>query len=343
MDNSCQIVTVKRESVTEDILNLYKTNSDIASSFVTFKFNNEEGMDMDGVKREVYSLFWEGAMMRFFDGSNTVVPKMGPEIQDNDLDALGRIINHGFVLTGIFPIMINKGFMTGALLGRDSLSDDDIVDCFFEFVSDYDSLQLKRVMDEVNPTDVFSEQSHHYLMEFLSEFEVQTNPRPSNIRDIITRVAKTELLSKPSLALDIIGKGLQDHNNLWEDCGKDDVFHLYDKLAISPGIIASLLTVDEYNLTKEKQKVFTYLKKYVRSLNNKDICLFTRFTTGSSMNLVKEIKVVFHGTEGIPYITAHTCSAIIDLPSRGYISFSDFKSQFDNVLYNPYSWEFAVV
>jgi len=38
-----------------------------------------------------------------------------------------------------------------------------------------------------------------------------------------------------------------------------------------------------------------------------------RFTTGSPMLVVKEIKVIFHTNVGMPFISAHTCGAVIDL------------------------------
>ena len=69
-----------------------------------------------------------------------------------------------------------------------------------------------------------------------------------------------------------------------------------------------------------------------------------RYVTGSEVMTVDNIKVVFHGNIGsVPEIIAHTCAAVIDLPSSGFHSFNDFKDQVTNVLNNPLSWRFSIV
>ena len=45
---------------------------------------------------------------------------------------LGQIISHQYVLTGIFPVQINKAFIVAMLCGRQALDNEDLVEAFLE-------------------------------------------------------------------------------------------------------------------------------------------------------------------------------------------------------------------
>ena len=97
-------------------------------------------------------------------------------------------------------------------------------------------------------------------------------------------------------------------------------------------------------MTKGQEVVFTYLRKYVRTLNEKELPCFLRYVTGSSAPSVTSMKVIFHAHVGnLPHITVHACSSVIDLPSGGYESFTDFRCQMDEVLKNAESWKFSLI
>ena len=84
-------------------------------------------MDLDGLKREAYSLFWKQALEDYFEGSPTFVPRVSPEIEESTMRTPGRIISHQYVLTGIFPVHINKEFIVATLCGRQAVSDEDLI------------------------------------------------------------------------------------------------------------------------------------------------------------------------------------------------------------------------
>ena len=112
---------------------------------------------------------------------------------------------------------------------------------------------------------------------------------------------------------------------------KELVVHLYKSLQITTDKVLSLIAIDEPSaITKAQDIVFTYLKKYVRTLDERELSCFLRYVTGSSAIVVPSIKVIFHSHVGnLPHVTVHACSAVVDLPSGGYDSFTDFKSQMD--------------
>lgn len=49
-------------------------------TFVNFIIKNELAQDLDGVKREIYSIFWDEISNMYFEGGNSLVPRVGPDI-----------------------------------------------------------------------------------------------------------------------------------------------------------------------------------------------------------------------------------------------------------------------
>lgn len=97
-----------KRKILQKLLQTYKTSPDICSAILTFILEGEQGLDMDGVKREVFTLFWEMPFEKFFEGHTTLVARVGPDIQDSNYQAIGRAMSHSYLLTGIFPITISK-------------------------------------------------------------------------------------------------------------------------------------------------------------------------------------------------------------------------------------------
>ena len=125
--------------------------------------------------------------------------RVGPDVDDSDYKTFGRVISHCFLLTGIFPTVISKVFFTSLLVGKDALSDDYIFG-FLKHISQYDAMCLEKALEQAKSGNLSSE-TKEFLFDFLSEFGVLKTPTAVNIREIVSSVAKTELIAKPSIAL----------------------------------------------------------------------------------------------------------------------------------------------
>ena len=64
---------------------MYKTTRDIGSCMLSFILEGGQGLGMDGVKRKVFTLFWERAIEKFFEGHSTFVPRVGPDLLGNSM------------------------------------------------------------------------------------------------------------------------------------------------------------------------------------------------------------------------------------------------------------------
>ena len=219
----------------------------------------------------------------------------------------------------MFPSVISKVFITALLAGKDTLSADDYISGFLEHVSEYDSLRLKSAIKMSRSIGVFPDEMTQFL-------------------------AKTELIARPSVALNKIKAGMFEgkYKELWGDCRKEDVDHLYEKMKLTTSKVLPMISVDEMSLCKSQSQVLKFLKQYIKGVSPKELQSFFRYVTGSSLPLVKSVKVMFHPQVGaFPMVYIHTCSAIIDLPSGGCIGFQDFRVQMDITLQSPEGWLFT--
>ncbi|KAJ7373293.1 hypothetical protein OS493_012884 [Desmophyllum pertusum] len=94
--------SVRRDNIVDDFLEAYKKEG-MDSSRLTTEFVNEEGMDVDGVTREAFTLFWNECFYRYFEGTGLYVPRVDPDCTKRLFHTLGRIASHGFCLTKGIP------------------------------------------------------------------------------------------------------------------------------------------------------------------------------------------------------------------------------------------------
>ena len=87
-------------------------------------------MDAGGLTRELFPVFWNSLQSIFFDGNQEKVPMVMPR-SETDYVVLGKILSHGFVLTGYFPIYISVVCASYLVSGASNVSDDV---CFVRFL-----------------------------------------------------------------------------------------------------------------------------------------------------------------------------------------------------------------
>ena len=337
---------MNRENIVQDMLNLYRDKS-IVESLLNVTFVDEPAMDLDGVKREAFTLFWEKVMLLYFEGTTTYVPRISPAIDESIYTRLGRILSHGYIMVGVFPTLLSKPFFTALVAGKENVTDDYFLGGFFDYISSYDNIRLQNILGECSSQQSLSASSTDFLFDFLSEFSVSTIPSVNNLQTVLVSVAKTELWNRTVMAANSLKEGLFEGvaGNVWLSVTKELVVHLYKSLQVTTDKVLSLISIDEPSeISKRQDIVFTYFKKYVRTLDARELSCFLRYVTGSSAIAVPSIKVIFHSHVGnLPHVSVHACSAVVDLPSGGYDSFTDFKSQMDEVLNNAESWKFSLI
>ena len=91
------------------------------------------------------------------------------------------------------------------------------------------------------------------------------------------------------------------HQVLWNDLNAASIRALYAKLYPSPDKVMELLQPngDYVPLTARRERVFEFLRRYVRGLSRDKVPVFLQFVTGSSLVLVPRIEVAFTTLSGI--------------------------------------------
>ena len=235
------MVTVHRSNIVEDIMSAY-VDQDIVKRFITIQFKDECGLAFDAIKQEAYSLFWENAIPRYFEGTCTFVPRICPGIEENVYTILGRILWHGYILSGV--------------AGKESINDEDFLDGFLEYVSSYERVKLSHILME----EKLSQESKNFLLDFMSEYAVSKMPTTENKKSVLISVEKTELSSKPRMAVDALKEGFLCGISDGTFFTKKSVYNLYNDLSVTTDKVLSLLTIDD-PLTMTKADCLYLLQK----------------------------------------------------------------------------------
>ena len=121
---------------------------------------------------------------------------------------------------------------------------------------------------------------------------------------------------------------------IWKAINASDIRTLYVRLYPTAEKLLELLEPsDEYMpLNSRHDRVFEFLRRYVRRLSKEKVPSFLKFVTGTSLALVPHITVAFTDLSGIqtrPFV--HTCTSCVDV-STEYESFAAFCREFDTVI-----------
>ncbi len=158
------------------------------------------------------------------------------------------------------------------------------------------------------------------LLLYFSRCQSSKLPTTSNIHQLICSVAMSELVCRPTHALQAIYKGLTlAHPELWKAISVEDINKIYSDLNPTPRRVWQLISPLNEVMTRQEEKVFDFLRRFVLSLNSRMLGLFLRFVTGSSY-AGPQIKVDFNSQEAgfkrSPSV--NTCSPHLHLPTSYY-------------------------
>ena len=124
-----KVITVSRHKIME-LMKIYEDPQITGQNLVVY-FDEDSGSG-DGVLREMFSVFWDRFLMLNCDGSFQFAIAVNPAMQPQDYITLGRILTHGFILCGSFPVQLARASLHQAFFG--SASDECLVDSFMNIL-----------------------------------------------------------------------------------------------------------------------------------------------------------------------------------------------------------------
>lgn len=319
--------TVRRSHIYEDVISLYQDQGIAKECPIFVAYSTETAIDEGGVTRDMYSAFWEIAYRTLFDGANVLVPFVHPGTEMATFSTLGRIISHGYLAGGFVPIRISCPSLIMMLLGAPiDIPKSFLLDALMDFISANERDKLRSALR----LKVFTVEVRSAIIAILSRFDCRDMPTPSNLADLIVKVAKYEFCCKPLGVIAMIHSGIpQEHKAFWTELGIDGISRLYSELTVSAEKILKIIECEAENPGEER--IYGYLTTMIGNLNISDVRNFLRFATGSSVCIAKKIKICFNDSAGFgrhPF--ASTCSNVLKLPVS-YLNYQDFYSEWSAI------------
>lgn len=280
----------------------------------------------DGVTRELFSLFWE-EFLSVGGGSSHIPLPIRPKT--DDYVALGRILHHGYILTGYFPTRIAKACMLQAICNE--ASEDCIVQSFVNTLPP----KQKEIVCQALGSSSYDTFPMDDICDILEDHGSARLPSFGNLHAIIQEISAVELLSKPYLCLSKLKEGM---GPFWNVVTPEQVHSIYQMCQPSAKRVIECLILDPK--TKKEEKIGRWLKMYLKECTEKIIRRFVWFCTGTDMIVPgRSIKVCFESMpEEMQRPKAKTCFCILILPTC-YPSYSKLHSNMDMYLGNIQLWD----
>ena len=333
---------IRRENVYNDVIETYQENlTDILQEYpFRIRYENERAVDSGGVCRDMFSSFWEEAYLKNFDGESLLIPAIHPNTDMATFPILGTVLSHGFMVCGYLPVRIAFPVLAAALCGPAvHIPDLIIIESFIDYLTTHESSILRSAIEQKS----FSRQTQSQLINILSRLGCTEVPSPSNIKQLVLRVARHQFLGKPLGALYALNSGVPiPYHSFWELFSIDTLFRLYKVLNATTSAVLGLIE-DPGDMNSAEDRVFGFLLSFVGNMKQNELRLFLRFVTGSSVLLAKKISICFNNLSGLARRPiSHTCDCALELPVS-YATYPEFEMEFTKVLTSEVSWAMDAV
>ena len=278
----------------------------------------------------MFPVFWNTLQSIFFDGNIEKVPILTPR-PETDYVILGKLLSHGFVLTGYFPLYISVVYL---LNGASDVPDDVLLGSFFNYLD-------PKALQACLSNNRLLEQENNTIICLFTRFNSMSIPTSANLEQLTKNVAKYVLLSQPYFALNKIRSGmLASHPSLWQQSNSMVAISLLTALVPSATEVWAMVEEPQFNSVVET-RIFDYFRRFVYSLSVELLCKLLQFITGKPQVSLNTINVSFcvPASEFERRPTASTCGSTISIPTT-YKSFSSFLNEFTQVLQNSHMWSF---
>ena len=317
---------VTRSNIYSDVLTLYQCG--FAQQYpIIVEFKGEKAVDCGGVSKEMYSSFWEQAYLKLFDGDKVLTPLL--HSSESDFNSLGKVISHGYMVSGHLPVRIALPTLMMMILGPlTRIPPDILIDAFLEFVSSNERLKIKSFLE--SSVTQYTNMETSEIVSILSKFGCFELPNAENLRRLIVETANLFFVRRSASITLMIHRGIPDqHRFFWTDLDIDGIANVYRLLSVSAEKFLNAIQECEFR-NEAEERIYSYLIRMIESMKINSLRNFLRFWTGSSVLITDKLFVIF--TYGYsPF--AHTCGNTLELPLN-YTNFQQFEFEWDTILNN---------
>ena len=172
------------------------------------------------------------------------------------------------------------------------------------------------------------------IVNILSRFPIRANPTKDNIRNLIIKAAKMELISKPSPAF----RSFKDLRNFFKNFTGNHISSIYELSKPTNTKVLQYLNIPVPS-DQPEEKAFDYVNRYIDESDKQTLEAFLRFCGGSAI-IIPGIKILVT-SKNMSEIEARpiskTCMKMLTIP-RNMSSFHAFKTKLDFYLHHTELW-----
>ena len=316
----------KDESVMECAIKIVMINS---------SGKQELGVDNRGVFCDALSAFWS----QFYDsctvGEQERVPVVRHDFQVLEWRAIARILVKGYEDAKVFPIKLSKVFVSTVLFDEEVITNDLMLESFLSYISSDE----KDLVTEALKKEELSEEQNEEWEEFLERCGSRKIPKFEQLFDVILEISHKELIQIAQYIIDSWKTPVKNTNIFDNISTVDDLKRLYERC--KPTVKRVLGLIDAKPSFGPQRDVLSYLKRYIRGLQEEKLTKFLRFCTGATIICIEKIVVDFSNLEGLERRPiAHICGATLELPTA-YSSFPQFREEMNNILSSDF-WDIDI-
>ena len=317
-------ISIHRSNVQSELIS-YFMDPKIISSPIKYSFIDEQGADAHGVSREVYSAFWQQFFQSSSVGETERVPVISPDYGRDEWEAVGRILLKGYVDASIYPIQLSYSFSCALIYGESEVSANMLVDSLRMYLSDTD----RSVVDKALMGADLDDDEMDDFIDLLSRVNCHSVPANDETRPMIINIAHKELIQQPKYALDamtcVAGQALKSM------FPQQEILHeMYTSKTPSTRKVIKLLNCSPQ--TREQAAALSYLKQFIKGLDDRMLKKFMRHVTGSEFICIEQIEISFNQMRGFARAPIfHTCGPLLELPST-YGSYPELRYEFMHIL-----------
>ena len=320
-----------------DMISLFKDKAVVDKAINVVMINSlgkeEDGLDNNGVFLDALSAFWNSFYDSCTNGEDERVPVIRHDFQVPEWEAIARIIVKGYQQVGLFPIKLSKAFTTVCLFGEEAVKEDLLLESFLAYLSNDE-----RELVNLSLNGQLGEEQENEWFDLLESFDCKTVPKAEQVKDVVLEIAHKGFIQTPRYIVDSWSTPLSALHR--EFPTTDSLLDMFARGKPTSKKIISLF--DANPETRAQGEALSYLKRYVRGMEDEKLTKFLRFCTGSNMVCVEKITINFNNLEGAERRpVAHTCGAVLDLPAT-YPSFPLFREEWNSILSSEY-WDIDFV
>lgn len=287
----------------------------------------ELAYDGGGVLKDALTEYWLEFYETVCEGTIYKIPQINHTYTKSKWKAIAKILLLGYNQVKYFPVALAKPFVEYALYGNISF---DIVEAYLLAISSLDAEVLRKAMAN------FDDVEYESVIDTLTNLECRQMATKSNITRIVEELAHTFIIQKPMFILDCWMEVLRNK------ISKNTLKTVYETCNVSNKSVLDIIQTTDSNLTADKEKTLSFLKRFIREAKNDVLEFFLRFCTGANIITCQSIQIEFNQlVGGLRRPTSHTCNNLLVLPV-GYDSYGSFKLEFNNVLKSGY-WSMDIV